>query len=71
MFLFDFVANNQYNLIMFSLFKRKPIEKESNVASTPEPVPEKKEKWTKIQVFFLFIPIDYLPCGEYVQIKKG
>ena len=54
MFLFDFVANNQYNLIMFKLFKRKPIEKESNIASTPEPLPETKEKWSKIQVFFLF-----------------
>ena len=37
---------------MFNLFKRKPIEKESNIASTPEPIPEKKEKWSKIQVFF-------------------
>ncbi len=46
------MTNNQYNLIMFKLFKRKPIEKESNIASTPEPVPEKKEKWSKIQVFF-------------------
>lgn len=46
------MTNNQYNLIMFKLFKRKPIEKESNIASTPEPIPEKKEKWSKIQVFF-------------------
>ena len=52
MFLFDFVVNNQYNLIMFKLFKRKPVEKQSNVARTPEPIPEKKEKWSKIQVFF-------------------
>ena len=39
---------------MFKLFKRKPIEKESKIASSPEPVPEKKEKWSKIQVFFFF-----------------
>ena len=39
---------------MFKLFKRKPIEKESNIASTPQPLPEKKEKWSKIQVFFFF-----------------
>lgn len=54
MFLFDFVVNNQYNLIMFKLFKKKPIEKQSNIASTPEPIPERKEKWSKIQVFFFF-----------------
>lgn len=39
---------------MFKLFKRKPIEKESKIASSPDPVPEKKEKWSKIQVFFFF-----------------
>ena len=39
---------------MFKLLKRKPIEKESNIATTPAPVPEKKEKWSKIQVFFFF-----------------
>jgi hypothetical protein len=39
---------------MFKLFKRKPIEKESNIARTPTPLPERKEKWSKIQVFFFF-----------------
>ena len=48
------MVNNQYNLIMFKLFKKKPIEKQSNIASTPEPIPERKERWSKIQVFFFF-----------------
>lgn len=39
---------------MFNLFKRKPIEKESKIASTPAPLPEQKEKWSKVQVFFFF-----------------
>lgn len=37
---------------MRKIFKRKPKEKESNIASTPRPLPERKEKWTKLQVFF-------------------
>lgn len=37
---------------MFKFIKRKPIEKESNIASTPQPLPERQEKWTKLQVFF-------------------
>ncbi len=37
---------------MFKFFKRKPVAKESNIASTPEPIPQKQERWSKLQVFF-------------------
>ena len=37
---------------MFNLFKKKTIEKESNIASTPTPVQEVKETWSKLKVFF-------------------
>lgn len=37
---------------MFNLFKRKKIEKESNVATTPTPVAQVKDSWTKMKVFF-------------------
>lgn len=37
---------------MFNIFKRKKIEKESNVARTPEPIEKKPERFTKAKVFF-------------------
>ena len=37
---------------MFNLFRRKPIEKESNVAHTPSPVATVEDSWTKMKVFF-------------------
>ena len=37
---------------MFNIFKRKPIEKESNVASTKTPVLPIRETWSKMKVFF-------------------
>ena len=37
---------------MFNLFKRKPKEKESNVAHSPSPVVEMRDEWTKMKVFF-------------------
>lgn len=37
---------------MFNLFKKKTIEKESNIASSPAPIQEIKESWSKLKVFF-------------------
>ena len=37
---------------MFNFFKRKTIEKESNVANTPSPVEPVKDRWTKMKVLF-------------------
>lgn len=37
---------------MFKIFKRKPIEKESKFATTPEPLRAISDSWTKLRVFF-------------------
>ena len=37
---------------MFNLFKRKPIEKESNIATTPTQSTKVQDSWSKMKVFF-------------------
>ena len=37
---------------MFNIFKRKQIEKESNIATTPEPVKPAGDNFSKLKIFF-------------------